>query len=38
VSRNGVGVSGNRLELPPMSLAVLLSSTEQTEDRAVQKH
>jgi maltooligosyltrehalose trehalohydrolase len=38
VSRAGVGPSGQRMELPPMSLAVLMSSTEQAEDRAVQTH
>jgi maltooligosyltrehalose trehalohydrolase len=38
VSREGVDVVDNGIQLPPMSLAVLMSTTEQTEDRAVQVH
>jgi maltooligosyltrehalose trehalohydrolase len=37
VSREGVGVSNNRVELPGMTLAVLMSSTEQAEDREVER-
>jgi maltooligosyltrehalose trehalohydrolase len=35
ISRAGQGVDDNRLMLPPMTLAVLLSTTEETEDRQV---
>ena len=35
VSRPEVGVYGNALNLPGMTLAVLMSSTEQVEDREV---
>jgi maltooligosyltrehalose trehalohydrolase len=35
VSREGLGVVNNRVELPGMTLAVLLSTTEQAEDRQV---
>ena len=35
VSREGLAVVDNRLELPGMTLAVLLSTTEQAEDREV---
>jgi len=35
VSREGVGVKDNKIELPGMSLAVLMSTTEQAEDREV---
>jgi len=35
ISRSGQGVDDNRLMLPPMTLAVLLSTTEETEDRQV---
>jgi maltooligosyltrehalose trehalohydrolase len=35
VSRDGVGVKDNRIELPGMSLAVLMSTTEDAEDREV---
>jgi maltooligosyltrehalose trehalohydrolase len=35
VSREGVGVEGEEMELPPMTLAVLMSNTENVEDREV---
>jgi hypothetical protein len=35
VSRDGIVAQNGCIELPPMSLAVLTSTTEQTEDRAV---
>ena len=35
VSRDGVGVKDNKMELPGMTLAVLMSTTEQAEDREV---
>jgi len=35
VSREGLEVKDNRLELPPMTLAVLLSTTEDAENRQV---
>jgi maltooligosyltrehalose trehalohydrolase len=35
VSREGHGVKDNRVELPGMSLAVLMSTTEQAEDREI---
>ena len=35
VSRPEIGVEGNAVELPPMTLAVLMSTTEQVEDREV---
>jgi maltooligosyltrehalose trehalohydrolase len=35
VSREGVGVKDNKMELPGMTLAVLMSTTEQAEDREV---
>ena len=34
-SRDGLTVNGNQLELPPMTLAVLLSTKEDAEDREV---
>ncbi len=35
VSREGVGVKDNKMDLPGMTLAVLMSTTEQAEDREV---
>jgi maltooligosyltrehalose trehalohydrolase len=35
VSRSEVAVEGNAIELPGMTLAVLMSTTEQMEDRQV---
>ena len=35
VSREGVGVADNKVELPGMSIAVLMSTTEAAEDREV---
>jgi maltooligosyltrehalose trehalohydrolase len=35
VSREGIGVKDNNMELPGMTLAVLMSTTEQAEDREV---
>jgi maltooligosyltrehalose trehalohydrolase len=35
VSREGLAVADGRLELPGMTLAVLMSTAEQTEDREV---
>jgi maltooligosyltrehalose trehalohydrolase len=35
ISVEGTGVAEGRLKLPPMSLAVLMSTTEQAEDREV---
>jgi maltooligosyltrehalose trehalohydrolase len=38
VSRDGVAVVDGRIVLPPMTLAVLMSTTEQVEDRSVREH
>lgn len=38
ISRDGVSVQNNSLDLPPMTLAVLMSSTEEMEDRQVAPH
>ena len=38
ISREGIGAHDNSLELPPMTLAVLMSSTEEVEDRQVAPH
>lgn len=38
ISREGTGVRDNYLELPPMTLAVLMSPTEDVEDRQVAPH
>jgi maltooligosyltrehalose trehalohydrolase len=38
ISRDGVCTCKNTLELPPMTLAVLMSSTEALEDRQVALH
>ncbi len=38
ISREGIGVRDNYLDLPPMTLAVLMSSTEEVEDRQVAPH
>jgi maltooligosyltrehalose trehalohydrolase len=38
ISREGIGVRGNYLDLPPMTLAVLMSSTEEVEERQVAPH
>ena len=38
ISREGTGVKDNYLELPPMTLAVLMSPTEDVEDRQVAPH
>jgi len=35
ISREGLGITNGGIELPPMTLAVLLSTTEQVEDREV---
>jgi maltooligosyltrehalose trehalohydrolase len=38
ISREGVGESDNYLNLPPMTLAVLMSPREEVEDRHVAPH
>jgi maltooligosyltrehalose trehalohydrolase len=38
ISREGIGVHDNSLELPPMTLAVLMSTSEEVEDRQVAPH
>jgi maltooligosyltrehalose trehalohydrolase len=38
ISRNEIGVTGNCLNLPPMTLAVLMSPREEVEDREVAPH
>ena len=38
ISREGISVRDNYLDLPPMTLAVLMSSTEEVEDRQVAPH
>jgi maltooligosyltrehalose trehalohydrolase len=38
ISRSGLGVQNNYLDLPPMTLAVLMSSTEEVEERQVVPH
>jgi maltooligosyltrehalose trehalohydrolase len=35
ISRDGIGVSNNQIELPPMTLAVLMTTTEELENRQV---
>ena len=35
ISRDGPGLSGNHLDLPPMTFAVLMSTTEEVENRQV---
>ena len=35
ISRDGPSLSGNHLDLPPMTLAVLMSTTEEVENRQV---
>ena len=38
ISREGISVRDNYLDLPPMTMAVLMSSTEEVEDRQVDPH
>lgn len=38
ISREGIGVSEEQLELPPMTLAVLMSTSEEVENRQVDSH
>jgi maltooligosyltrehalose trehalohydrolase len=35
ISRDGIGVSDNQIELPPMTLAVLMTTSEELENRQV---
>ena len=38
ISRNGLEVRDNHLDLPPMTLAVLMSTSEAVENRQVAPH
>ena len=38
ISREGLGVADNHIDLPPMTLAVLMSTSEEVQNRQVAPH